>query len=69
MKISPAGLALIKACEGFRGTAYRDGSGVWTIVAVPVTASNLAPLRPPVSVITVWTSPKTRAGSGLPNET
>jgi len=31
MRISPAGLALIKACEGFRGRAYRDGSGVWTI--------------------------------------
>ena len=31
MKISRAGLDLIKACEGFSGTAYRDGSGVWTI--------------------------------------
>jgi hypothetical protein len=31
MRISPAGLDLIKTCEGFRGSAYRDGSGVWTI--------------------------------------
>ncbi len=31
MKTSPAGLDLIKSCEGFRATAYRDGSGVWTI--------------------------------------
>jgi lysozyme len=31
MRISAAGLDLIKACEGFRDRAYRDGSGVWTI--------------------------------------
>jgi lysozyme len=31
MKTSPAGLKLVEACEGFRATAYQDGSGVWTI--------------------------------------
>lgn len=31
MKISDAGLALIKQCEGFRADAYRDAVGVWTI--------------------------------------
>ena len=31
MKISSAGLDLIKTSEGFRARAYRDGSGIWTI--------------------------------------
>jgi len=31
MKISEAGLALIRDSEGFRAEAYRDAVGVWTI--------------------------------------
>lgn len=31
MRISDAGLALIRECEGFRSDAYRDAVGVWTI--------------------------------------
>jgi lysozyme len=31
MSVSEAGLALIRACEGFRSEAYRDAVGVWTI--------------------------------------
>ena len=31
MKISGAGLALIRDCEGCRLAAYRDAAGVWTI--------------------------------------
>jgi lysozyme len=31
MKISPAGLALLKQSEGCRLTAYEDAVGVWTI--------------------------------------
>ncbi len=31
MKMTDAGLSLIKGFEGFRGTAYRCPSGVWTI--------------------------------------
>ena len=31
MKVSDKGVALIKQCEGFRATAYRDAAGIWTI--------------------------------------
>lgn len=31
MRLSEAGLALIRECEGFRADAYRDAAGVWTI--------------------------------------
>ncbi len=31
MKMSEAGLALLRECEGFRARAYRDPVGVWTI--------------------------------------
>ena len=31
MRISPAGIALIKRWEGCRLEAYKDGGGVWTI--------------------------------------
>lgn len=31
MKTSPRGINLIKEFEGFRGTAYRDPVGIWTI--------------------------------------
>jgi lysozyme len=31
MKLSPAGLELIRDSEGFRADAYRDAIGVWTI--------------------------------------
>ncbi|HMT13520.1 MAG TPA: lysozyme [Aestuariivirga sp.] len=31
MKVSAEGLALIREQEGFRGLAYRDAAGVWTI--------------------------------------
>ena len=31
MKISSAGLSIIKEFEGFRANAYRDPVGVWTI--------------------------------------
>lgn len=31
MKMTEEGLALIRHFEGFRGTAYRDAVGVWTI--------------------------------------
>ena len=31
MKTSPKGIAFIKQFEGFRGKAYRDVAGVWTI--------------------------------------
>jgi lysozyme len=31
MKITPEGLALLKRFEGFRGKAYQDSVGVWTI--------------------------------------
>ena len=31
MKMSAEGLALIRDQEGFRGQAYRDAAGVWTI--------------------------------------
>lgn len=31
MRISDAGLALIKRSEGFRADAYRDAAGIWTI--------------------------------------
>ena len=31
MKVTDEGLSLIKRFEGFRATAYRCPSGVWTI--------------------------------------
>jgi GH24 family phage-related lysozyme (muramidase) len=31
MQITHEGLALIKRFEGFRGEAYRDATGIWTI--------------------------------------
>lgn len=31
MKMSDAGLAFLRECEGFRAKAYRDPVGVWTI--------------------------------------
>lgn len=31
MQMTEEGLALIRECEGFRGAAYRDAVGVWTI--------------------------------------
>jgi lysozyme len=31
MKVTDAGLALIKTYEGFRGRAYRDAVGIWTV--------------------------------------
>jgi lysozyme len=31
MKMSDVGLAFLRECEGFRGRAYRDPVGVWTI--------------------------------------
>jgi GH24 family phage-related lysozyme (muramidase) len=31
MKISDAGLELIKRCEGLKLDAYKDGAGIWTI--------------------------------------
>lgn len=31
MNVNEKGLALIRQCEGFRGRAYRDAVGVWTI--------------------------------------
>ncbi len=31
MKITEEGLALIREAEGFRGTAYGDATGIWTI--------------------------------------
>jgi lysozyme len=31
MKMSDAGLAFLRECEGFRARAYRDPVGVWTI--------------------------------------
>jgi lysozyme len=31
MRISTAGLDLIKQCEGVRLKAYKDGGGVWTV--------------------------------------
>ena len=31
MQVNELGLALIQKCEGFRGRAYRDAVGVWTI--------------------------------------
>lgn len=31
MRLTEEGLALIRASEGFRGQAYRDAAGLWTI--------------------------------------
>lgn len=31
MKLTAEGIALIRRCEGFRATAYRDAVGVWTV--------------------------------------
>jgi GH24 family phage-related lysozyme (muramidase) len=31
MRVNDAGLKLIRAAEGFRGRAYRDAVGIWTI--------------------------------------
>jgi len=31
MRVTAEGIALIRRCEGFRATAYRDAVGVWTV--------------------------------------
>lgn len=50
MQVNESGLALIRKCEGFRGRAYRDAVGVWTI-GFGHTSGAGAPLVKPEMVI------------------